>query len=215
MMKHFKNTLVILGMGFCIVFFPNCRGNIIATEEELADYGWTMYEANDYLEAMDWFGDAIRKDTLYYDSYNGMGWTMGHLRQADSSVYYFEKFLAIETSFADILDFHAGLSFAYNALGKNTEARTHCNIFFGKQNPILDPDWYFSHNNKINYLDVRLILAVSEFRLALFENCQESINKIYKDSGSTTVVNVDYTTVPGRSALAAHLATLQKILQNS
>ena len=95
-------------MGFCLVFFPNCRGNIIATEEELADYGWTMYEANDYLEAREWFGDAIRKDTLYYDSYNGMGWTMGHLRQADSSVYYFEKFLAIETSFADILDFYAG-----------------------------------------------------------------------------------------------------------
>ena len=215
MMNILKNTFVTLGLGFCLAFIPNCRGNIIATEEELADYGWVMYEERNFLDAREWFGDAIKKDSLYDDSYNGMGWTMGHLRQADSSVHYFEKFLAIDTSFLNIMDFYAGLSFAYNALGKNEEARTNCNIFFGKQNPILDPNWVFSHNKKINYLDVRLILAVSEFRLAFFENCQESINKIYKDSGSSTVVDEDHSTFTGRSALAAHLATLQDQLQNS
>ena len=215
MMNILKNTFVTLGLGFCLVFIPNCRGNIIATEEELADYGWVMYEERNFLEARDWFGDAIKKDTLYNDSYNGMGWTMGHLRQADSSVHYFEKFLTMDTSFSNILDFYAGLSFAYNALGKNEEARTNCNIFFGKQNPILDPDWEFSHNKKINYLDVRLILAVSEFRLAFFENCQDSINKIYQAIGSSTAVNEDYTTVTGRTNLATHLATLQDQLQNS
>jgi tetratricopeptide (TPR) repeat protein len=214
MMNILKNTFVTLGLSFCLVFIPNCRGNIIATEEELSDYGWVMYEDHNFLDARIWFGDAIKKDTTYNDSYNGMGWTMGHLLQADSSVYYFEKFLAIDTSFSNILDFYAGLSFAYSALGKNSEARTNCNIFFGKQNPILDPDWEFSHNKKINYLDVRLVLALSEFRLGFFENCQESINKIYKDSESSTIVDEDYTTVTGRSALAAHLATLQDQLQN-
>ncbi|MBT3606912.1 MAG: hypothetical protein HN815_09515 [Candidatus Marinimicrobia bacterium] len=215
MMNILKNSFVTLGLGFCLVFIPNCRGNIIATEEELADYGWVMYEEHNFLDAREWFGDAIKKDSLYDDSYNGMGWTMGHLRQADSSVHYFEKFLAMDTSFSNILDFYAGLSFAYNALGKNIEARTSCNIFFGKQNPILDQDWEFSHNKKINYLDVRLILAISEFRLGFFENCQDSINKIYTDSGSSTIVDEDYTTVTGRTALAAHLAALQDQLQNS
>jgi hypothetical protein len=139
---------------------------------------------------------------------------MGHLRQADSSVHYFEKFLAMDTSFSNILDFYAGLSFAYNALGKNAEARTNCNIFFGKQNLILDPGWEFSHNKKIDYLDVRLILAVSEFRLGYFENCQESINKIYNVIEPSVAVDEDYTTVTGRSALAAHLATLRDRLKN-
>ena len=215
MINILKNILVTLGLGFCIVFIPNCRGNIVATEEELSDYGWVMYEERNFLDARDWFSDAIKKDTLYNDSYNGMGWTMGHLRQADSSVHYFEKFLAIDTSFSNILDFYAGLSFAYNALGKNTEARTNCNLFFGKQNPILDGYWEFSHNKKINYLDVQLILAVSEFRLGFFDNCQKLINKIYTDIGSSTKVEEDYTTVIGRSALAVHLATLQDQLQNS
>jgi len=215
MINILKNILVTLGLGFCIVFIPNCRGNIVATEEELSDYGWVMYEERNFLDARDWFADAIKKDTLYNDSYNGMGWTMGHLRQADSSVHYFEKFLAIDTSFSNILDFYAGLSFAYNALGKNTEARTNCNLFFGKQNPILNGYWEFSHNKKINYLDVQLILAVSEFRLGFFDNCQKLINKIYTDIGSSTTVEEDYMTVTGRSALAAHLATLQDQLQNS
>ena len=215
MMNILKNSFVTLGLGFCLVFIPNCRGNIIATEEELADYGWAMYEERNFLDARDWFSDAIKKDSLYDDSYNGLGWTMGHLRQADSSVHYFEKFLAMDTSFSNILDFYAGLSFAYNALGRNAEARTNCNLFFGKQNPILDPNWEFSHNKKINYLDVRLILAISEFRLGFFENCQDSINKIYQTIGSSTAVNEDYTTVTGRTALAAHLATLQVQLQNS
>ena len=215
MMNILKNTFITLGLSFCLVFIPNCRGNIIATEEELSDYGWVMYEEKKFVDARGWFGDAIKKDTLYNDSYNGMGWTMGHLRQADSSVHYFEKFLAMDTSFSNILDFYAGLSFAYNALGKNTEARTNCNIFFGKQNPNLDGYWEFSHNKKINYLDVQLILAVSEFRLGFFDNCQKLINKIYTDIGSSTKVEEDYTTVIGRSALAVHLATLQDQLQNS
>jgi len=220
-MNIFQKTFVTLGLGFCLILIPNCRGNIVATEEELSDYGWVMYEERNYLDAREWFGNAIKKDTLYNDSYNGMGWTMGHLRQADSSVYYFEKFLTIDTTFSNILDFYAGLSFAYSALGKNAEARTNCNIFFGKQNPILDPNWVFSHNKKINYLDVRLILALSEFRLGYFENCHESINQIYKDgnivdeSGSPyTVEDLDYTTVTGRSVLAAHLAYLQEQLHN-
>ena len=67
MMNTLKNTFVTLGLCFCLVFIPNCRGNIIATEEELADYGWVMYEERNFLEARAWFGDAIKKATLYYD----------------------------------------------------------------------------------------------------------------------------------------------------
>jgi tetratricopeptide (TPR) repeat protein len=217
MMNILKNTFVTLGLCFCLVFIPNCRGNIIATEEELADYGWVMYEEYEFLDARDWFGDAIKKDTLYNDSYNGMGWTMGHLRQADSSVHYFEKFLAMDSTFENNLDFYAGLSFAYNALGKNSEAKRNGNTFFGKQNTILNGNWEFSHNKKINYLDVRLTLAVSEFRLGEFDFCRESINKIYtviEPSMLAIIAKEDYTTVSDISALATHLDSLQNQLRN-
>ena len=223
-----KKITTGLFIAMCMILIPNCRGVIIPSEEDLSSYGWILYEKGDYLDALGWFGDAIEKDPTHYDAYNGRAWSMGHLRQADSSVYYFETYLDMDSSFADILDFYAGLSFAYNALGNNAQARNYCNLFFGNQNTILEGTWSFSHNEIIDYLDIYLILGVSEFRLGLFQNCQESINNIYKStgwtvdsewkmtevSGSFTHVNVDYTTVLGRSELASHLAALQIELQN-
>ena len=218
-MKQFKNIQSLLWIIFCTTIFFNCRGNIIPSEEDLSDYGWTLYEANDFVGARSWFTDAVKKDANYYDGYNGMGWTMGILRQPDSSIYYFGKYLSIDSVFVRevTMDFYAGLAFAYNAVGNDISARIYCNYFFNNIN-LLEGEaslWSFSHNVKTNYIDVRLILAISEFRLGLFENCQESINQIYKDIGSTVVVDVDYDMVQGRASLADHLVTLQKSIHDS
>lgn len=216
MINQFRPIFAIIIIACSIVFFPNCRGNIIPTDEDLSSYGWSMYESGDFIDALDWFSDAIQKDSSHSDAYNGKGWTMGHLRQADSAAYYFEKYLSIDSSFTDVLDFYAGLSFAYNAIGNDTLARKYAETyFFGTQNSDLgDPDWCFCHNTSINQLDVRLILAVSEFRMALFDNCQTSINQIYKDLGLSTVVNADATTVQGRTILAEHLSSIQKSIKS-
>ena len=219
MMKQFRNIQTFFGVIFCMTILFNCRGNIIPSEEDLSDYGWTLYEAKDFAGARSWFTDAVKKDIAYYDGYNGMGWTMGQLRQPDSSIYYFGKYLSIDSVFVrDVtMDFYAGLAFAYNAVGNDTSARIYCNYLLSNINLLEGEDglWSFTHNVKINYIDVRLILAVSEFRLGFFENCQESINQIYKDIGSPVVVDVDYSTVQGRAFLADHLVTLQKSIQDS
>ena len=218
-MKSVKNIQSFFGVLLCMTIFFNCRGNIIPSEEDLSDYGWTLYEANDFAGARSWFTDAVKKDSAYYNGYNGMGWTMGILRQPDSSIYYFGKYLSIDSVFVrDVtMDFYAGLAFAYSAVGNDTSARIYCNYFFSNIYLLEGEEglWAFTHNVKINYIDVRLILALSEFRLGLFENCQESINQIYKDIGSTVVVDVDYDMVQGRAFLADHLVTLQKSIQDS
>ena len=160
-----------------------------------------MYESGDYVGALDWFTTAIKEDSSHSDAYNGVGWTMGHLRQADSSVYYFNKYLNRDsTAFENILDFYAGLGFAYNAIGDDGNARLYAQTyFFGNQNSeIGDPDWCFCHKTDINQLDVRLVLAISEYRLGLFENAQLSINAAYGDlsnqlnSGSNNSTATDY-----------------------
>ena len=174
-----------------------------------------MYENKDYLDAIVWFGDAIKKDSSHFDAYNGMGWAMGHLRQVDSSVYYFQKYISQDTSFADVLDFYAGLSFAYNAMGNDMLARKYAETyFFGNQNPGLDPDWCFCHDTDINQLDVRLILAISEFRLGLFDASQASVNKIYKDQNLPTVIDEDLTTVEGRSNLVKAIMVAQNSIRS-
>lgn len=198
-------------MALVIMTIPNCRGEIIPSDEDLNLYGWVMYEEGNFSEARSWFTQAFKKDSTHYDAYNGIAWSMGHLRQPDSSVYYFKKYLTYSDTSKDV---YAGLSFAFNALGNNDSCRTYANTFFDKQNLVLNSGWVFNHNSKIDYLDVYLVRAISEFRLALFSECQETINKIYNWRGSSIVVDVDFNTVQGRADLSSHIVSLQALLAN-
>ena len=206
MMNSNKQNFAVSFLAIMTVFMLGCRGDVVPSDSDMSSYGWNLYESGDYVEALDWFTTAIKQDSSHSDAYNGVGWTMGHLRQADSSVYYFNKYLEKDsTSFTDILDFYAGLSFAYNAIGNDAMARVFAQTyFFGNQNSeIGDPDWCFCHKTDINQLDVRLVLAISEYRLGLFNNSQSSINAAYSDlskqlnSGESNSIATDYLDVNG------------------
>ena len=82
---------------------------------------------------------------------------------------------------------------------------------------------------------MRLILAVSEYRMGLFSRCQTSINQVYNDlntqNGSQIPngevdnignpltdeypLNYDHTTILGRTYIANHLSILQAQLASS
>jgi hypothetical protein len=73
-----------------MLIFAACRKEWIATEEDMTNYGWTLFEqANldltsntaeeDFDDVLKWFEDATKKDTSYQDGYNGMGWTYAKL----------------------------------------------------------------------------------------------------------------------------------------
>ena len=235
-----KNSMItakyVLFSLFCLIIL-SCRGDVIATDNDLSNFGWALYEDGEYLEALDWFKESIKTDSSHYDAYNGAGWTMGQLRQAEDAVYFFNTFLQRDSSdFKDKLDFYAGLSFGYSAVGNDIKAREYAQTyFFGNQNSDLgDPNWCFCHKTDINMIDVRLILAISEFRLGLFQNCLSSINDAYKDLGyvdgdllkngelngvveleDTYPLGYDYTTISGRTYLANHLEILQRKLAST
>jgi len=203
----FIKYIITLFIGISTLMqISGCRGDVEANDADLSSYGWVLYESGEYVDALDWFTTAIKQDSSHSDAYNGVGWTMGHLRQQDSSIYYFNKYLERDTtSFENKLDFYAGLAFGYNADGNDAMARQYAQTyFFGSQNSeIGDPDWCFCHKKDINQLDVRLVLAISEYRLGLFTNCQSSINKIYSDiskqlkSGESNSIATDYLDLNG------------------
>ena len=109
---------------------------MIATDADLSSYGWALYEDGNYIEALDWFKESIKSDSNHYDAYNGAGWTMGQLRQTDQAISYFTSYLEKDSSdFQDKLDFYAGLTFGYSAIGNDTKAREFAQTyFFGNQN---------------------------------------------------------------------------------
>ena len=118
-LRILKKYKLIFFSGF-VLFSMNCRQPVIPTEEDLADYGWTLYETGKYQEAREWFYDAVAKDSSYADGYNGIGWCFGKLRRADSAAVYFhisqtKPFDSYDTPDLD-LDLYAGLTFAYSGM---------------------------------------------------------------------------------------------------
>jgi tetratricopeptide (TPR) repeat protein len=221
-MSLLKQYKLIFFFGFTL-FSMNCRQPVIPTEEDLADYGWTLYETGKYQEAREWFYDAVAKDSSYADGYNGIGWCFGKLRRADSAAVYFhisqtKPFDSYDTPDLD-LDLYAGLTFAYSGMHIDSLVREYATYVLVER-PILGP-WKFSHDNKINHLDVRLELALADFNMGYFTSCRDNLQSIYNDSSyqsypqntvESLTMNVE--TLIGRAELAQLLQSLQQTLKN-
>ena len=221
-MRSLKQYKSIFLFGF-ILLSMNCRQPVIPTEEDLADYGWTLYETGKYQEAREWFYDAVAKDSSYADGYNGIGWCFGKLRRADSAAVYFhisqtKPFDSYDTPDLD-LDLYAGLTFAYSGMHIDSLVREYATYVLVER-PILGP-WKFSHDKKINHLDVRLELALADFNMGYFTSCRDNLQSIYNDSSyqsypqnavESLTMNVE--TLLGRAELAQLLQSLQQTLKN-
>ena len=208
----------------CILILSNgCRQPVIPTEEDLAGYGWTLYEQGEYQEAREWFYDAIDKDSSYADGFNGIGWCFGKLRQADSAAAYFhisqtKPFDPYDTPDLD-LDLYAGLTFAYSGMHVDSLVRTYA-AYVLVERPELGP-WYFSHDNKINHLDIRLELALADFNMGYFVSCRDNLQSIYNDtyfqsfpSNNPKALTMNVETILGRAELAQILQTMQQALKS-
>ena len=221
-MRLLKQYKLIFFFGVTL-FSMNCRQPVIPTEEDLAGYGWTLYETGKYQEAREWFYDAVAKDSSYADGYNGIGWCFGKLRRADSAAVYFhisqtKPFDSYDTPDLD-LDLYAGLTFAYSGMHIDSLVREYATYVLVER-PILGP-WKFSHDNKINHLDVRLELALADFNMGYFTSCRDNLQSIYNDSSyqsypqntvESLTMNVE--TLLGRAELAQLLQSLQQTLKN-
>jgi len=60
-----------------MLIFAACRTEWTATEADLANYGWSLYEQGLYDDSYEWFSNSVLEDLNYQDGYNGLGWTEG------------------------------------------------------------------------------------------------------------------------------------------
>ena len=223
MVNNIKHTTLVLGSLIFLILSFNCRQPVIPTEEDLAGYGWTLYETGEYQEAREWFYDAVDKDSSYADGFNGIGWCFGKLRQADSAAVYFlisqtKPFDPYDTPDLD-LDLYAGLTFSYSGMHIDSLVRTYATYVLVDR-PELGP-WYFSHDKKINHLDIRLELALADFNMGYFVSCRDNLQSIYNDtyyqsfpSNNPQALTMNVETVSGRAELAQILQSLQQTLKN-
>ena len=220
-----QNTFILL-MLLLALFVGSCRKQYHATEKDMADYGWFLFEKaatqSNYTVSKNWFLSSVNEDTMYMDSYNGLGWSYGKITDLDSSIYYFVKGLNFHLSLYDTTNIHheiwAGLCFVNNAMGLDSLA-----IIWG--NNLIDAltcglssnPWIFTHNNInssniINLLDLRVTMAASHFAEGEFDNSVAHLRTILTELSGSSTFNPDVNTVSGRYELAVWIDSLQTIL---
>ena len=174
-----------------MLIFAACRKEWTATEEDMTNYGWTLFEQasldlssntaeEDFDYVLKWFEDATKKDTSYQDGYNGMGWTYGKLSifeiDDDDLNNAIDAFLKGECKTPNPRidhnvrhDILAGLTFTYSALHDDSMAIVWGDSLLSE----IEKDritWAFPHeavdingNYPTDYLDVHIALALAKF----------------------------------------------------
>ena len=196
-----------------------CRKQWSATEEDMANYGWSLYEQSEYLASYEWFSNSILEDEHYQDGYNGLGWSYGKLVELDSAIQAFEVGLTKPQNprMLNIVahDIMAGLTFAHSALKHDSSVVAYGDSLIWLINQqIGEKTWIFPHDSTTNYLDIHVTLALSYYALSDFTESLENVQAIktaLNPASPPYVVNTN--TVRGREELAAEIEYLKNYLQ--
>ena len=201
-----------------MLIFAACRKQWNATEEDMADYGWSLYEQNNFVDSYEWFSNSILEDKNYQDGYNGLGWSFGKLVDLDSAILIFEEGLEKPPNprMFDIVthDILAGLTFAHSALKHDSIAVNYGDsLIWLLEQQTEDKTWNFPHDSTTNYLDVHVTLALSYFALSDFTESLEHVQAIKAAlNPASPPWEVNTTTITGRNQLAGQIEYLQSYL---
>jgi len=223
-----------------MLIFAACRKEWKATEEDMSNYGWTLFELasdqTDYEEVLFWFLNATMEDTNYQDGYNGLGWTYGKL---SSFISIEGKDVELEDAVKQFLkgedkkenpriehnvrhDIRAGLTFAYSGLKEDSMAIIYGDLLISELEDNRDT-WSFPHepldnegNYPTDYLDVHITLALAKF---VRSTTVEDFDKVEKHVDAIITArnmedfNSSYETIAGQQRLSDMIDSLQTILK--
>ena len=215
MMGQMSKTTVLFILSLGLITVDACRKKYYATAEDMAEYGWVLFETQEYLASNAWFLDAINEDKDWKDGYNGLGWTYAKLMVLDSSIAHFTTGLEKTQNQWNPIDVQseilAGLTFANHALGKDAKTIQYGTAFLDSTVKPLTLGWTFTHDSLLNYLDVRITLAASYYALGKFDSTILQVTVILDSLNSSELVITD-TTLAGRKEMAKQIMTLQDYL---
>ncbi len=215
MMGRMSKTTVLFILSLGLITVDACRKKYYATAEDMAEYGWVLFETQEYLASNAWFLDAINEDKDWKDGYNGLGWTYAKLMVLDSSIAHFTTGLEKTQNQWNPIDVQseilAGLTFANHALGKDAKTIQYGTAFLDSTVKPLTLGWAFTHDSLLNYLDVRITMAASYYALGKFDSTILQVTVILDSLNSSELVITD-TTLAGRKEMAKQIMTLQDYL---
>ena len=141
-------------------------------------------------------------DSLYIDGYNGAGWCCVRFNQPDSAIFYFSRgldYIQVDSSQVRF-EMLAGLTMSYHVIGDYTRTITKGNELY-----TFRPFFEFTHDWKINYRDVILVVSASHYALGEYAQSLIWVQKL------DDTFSVDVSSNVGRADLIKKIEALQEL----
>ena len=223
-----KQHRLLLPLLILLLMFVACRKEWLPTEEDMADYGWTLYQAQRFKESNHWFSKAVKEDENYKDGYNGMGWSEIKMSLWNSdpdppilstAIDHFKIGLKKDDNPRSLhnvdFDIFAGLTFLYSIRDVgNSTLYTDSTIFYGDSLIKLineqqyEQTWYFPHDTTTDYLDIHVTLAMAKFLKKQYSESLVDHVRLLEDICGWPTISPDVKTPEGIHELAARIDSL-------
>ena len=185
-----------------LISFFGCREKIEPEVDDFTEYGWTLYENREFERALAHFLTALEMDPQYIDAYNGAGWCYVEFNKPDTAIIFFNNGLDLITIDSSQVRFEmlAGVSLSYHVTSDYVRAISRGEVLI-EFRPIFE----FSHNWRIDYVEITLMLASGNFAAGNFAAALGWVQNLDED------FVVDITTNEGRALLIKKIETLQDL----
>jgi len=185
-----------------LVSFFGCREKIEPEVDDFVEYGWTLYAEREIDNALAHFQEGLDMDTQYIDGYNGAGWCYIEFNKPDTAIIFFSNGLDLITIDSSQVRFEmlAGIALSYHVTGDYVRA-----ISRGEELIEFRPVFEFTHNWRIDYAEITIMLAAANFAAGNFEAALEWVQNLDED------FDVDVSTNKGRADLSKKIEALQDL----
>ncbi len=182
--------------------FFSCREKIDPEVDDFVEYGWTLYAEREFENALAHFQEGLDMDAQYIDGYNGAGWCYIEFNNPDTAIIFFNNGLDLITIDSSQVRFEmlAGIALSYHVIGDYTRA-----ISRGEELIEFRPVFEFTHNWRIDYSEIALMLAAANYAVGDFTAALEWVQLLDEE------FVVDVSTNAGRADLIKKIETLQDL----
>jgi tetratricopeptide (TPR) repeat protein len=166
------------------------------SSRQLTAQGWDKFEGGDYDGALSKFRQVLRRNRTYGEAYNGEGWCRLKLDSLDVGLVSFDSAISNGVESADPC---AGKAVIYRDL---EPVDFQLAIDWSDSALALDPEYTFSHDESLDWKDLRLILGHSYYCL----------NEYLEAKAQVDILNPDNTLDPDSDTFVDDLlAELQRL----
>lgn len=191
--------LIVLAFGAILAVLTGCREKLIPDSIDYVEYGWELWQEENYRVAMEQFGIGKDMDNLSADAWNGLGWSYAALGSADTSEARFTSGSSLNDASRVGAEILAGRSFARLALGSYAESVADAKAALAKE-----PLWVFYRDSTMTFEHLYLNAATAFYGQGEFDSSYVWVRKL------VPTFEADVSTLAGRKALADRLQVLDQ-----